>query len=155
MSAPHSLKCARTREWISLALDDELAELQRALVAAHLRRCADCRAFELATHAFTDELRRSKLSAPGTPIALGSRPGRFGRSRLGLPHVGAAAAAAAAALLSVNLLPERQFEAVDEPRFAGASVVQPAPANALVVQRQAQSTAVIGAVKPPLPASPS
>jgi predicted anti-sigma-YlaC factor YlaD len=38
--------CERARAWVSLRMDDEISELEDALLEAHLRRCASCREFE-------------------------------------------------------------------------------------------------------------
>jgi predicted anti-sigma-YlaC factor YlaD len=39
-------------------------------VAAHLARCAECRAFEQPVRAFTEELRAAKLESPERPVYL-------------------------------------------------------------------------------------
>jgi len=49
--------CARARFWVSLRVDDELSELEGALLDAHLSRCADCREFALGADASTAAIR--------------------------------------------------------------------------------------------------
>lgn len=92
--------CDRARRWISVALDDGLAELEGRLLEAHLARCADCRAFEERARLVTAELRRAELIPLACPIALPVRPRRLS----GLRVASASAAAAAAALAVVGAL---------------------------------------------------
>jgi hypothetical protein len=49
--------CARARFWVSLRVDDELSELEGALLDAHLVRCADCREFSLGAELSTSAIR--------------------------------------------------------------------------------------------------
>ena len=87
---PLPLNCERVRSQISMALDAEVSEFDRRLVAAHLARCADCRAFESPVRAFTEELRAAALEAPDEPITLiRSRPRR--RAWLATAELSAAA----------------------------------------------------------------
>jgi len=53
-----------------MLLDAELSALERRLAAAHLARCADCRAFEESLRDFTQELRAAPLESPRQPIVL-------------------------------------------------------------------------------------
>lgn len=59
--SPRPLNCERVRSQISMALDAEVSELDRRLVAAHLARCPECRAFESPVREFTEELRAAPL----------------------------------------------------------------------------------------------
>jgi predicted anti-sigma-YlaC factor YlaD len=68
--SPLPLKCERVRSQISLALDAEVSELDRRLVAAHLARCVECRAVESSVRAFTEELRAAPPEYPRQPIVL-------------------------------------------------------------------------------------
>ena len=71
------LNCERVRNQISLALDAEVSELDRRLVASHLARCAECRAAESTVRTFTEELRAAPLEVPRQSIVLTrSRPRR-------------------------------------------------------------------------------
>ena len=86
-------RCDRARQWLSLDVDGELSEFERALLDAHLARCEDCRSFADDTHEFTALLRAAPLEALTHPVALPSR-----RSRLVRPLRVAAAAAAVVAV---------------------------------------------------------
>jgi predicted anti-sigma-YlaC factor YlaD len=69
-SATNSLLCERTRGWLSLRLDGELSEFERALMDAHLSCCAECRAFEADTAALTFALRSAPPEHLAEPVAL-------------------------------------------------------------------------------------
>jgi Putative zinc-finger len=53
--------CSRARFWVSLRLDDQLSELEAALLEAHLAGCGSCRSFADASTVTTDELRSAPL----------------------------------------------------------------------------------------------
>src|SRR5215217_3424530 len=72
--SPRPLVCDRVRGQVSTLLDVDVSELDRRLVAAHLARCADCRAFESSVRVFTQELRAAPLESPSEPML-------FSRSR--------------------------------------------------------------------------
>ena len=72
-SFPSPLICERVRTQISLLLDAEVSELDRRLVAAHLARCAECRAFEQPVRVFTEQLRATPLELPREPVIVRSR----------------------------------------------------------------------------------
>jgi hypothetical protein len=55
--------CSRARFWLSLRLDDQLSELEAALLDAHLRGCPSCRSFADASAVTTRELRAAPLEA--------------------------------------------------------------------------------------------
>ena len=162
--------CTREREWISLALDGELSEFEQVVMAAHLERCADCRAFAAEARGFTTALR----AAPDEPLAARvwvgdpERSVRAARLRRRVAPVASAAAALTAAFLGVTFVPEGARIALRTDAAAvGAPLVDAAQTNELVlaVRRAglAQGTQAvlpdvpggIGAVKPPLQASPS
>ena len=48
-----SLSCDRAREWASLRLDGELSQLEGAMLASHVDRCAECRTVVAEIEAFT------------------------------------------------------------------------------------------------------
>ena len=52
--------CSRARFWVSLRLDEQLSELEGAMLDAHLAGCAACRAFADASAKTTDELRSAR-----------------------------------------------------------------------------------------------
>jgi predicted anti-sigma-YlaC factor YlaD len=89
--------CERARAWVSLELDGELSQLEQALLAAHLRRCATCAASAAEMRALTAELRTAPLQRPGIRFELPERArARRGRSvalRLALAATLAALAA--------------------------------------------------------------
>src|SRR5919107_2195430 len=89
----HSVGCDRVRAQVSLELDGEISQLERALLGAHLRRCADCRSFRERTRAFTTELRAAPLSRPPADLHV-RRPRRI--SVVGRYQAGVAAAMALA-----------------------------------------------------------
>jgi len=53
--------CSRARFWVSLRLDDQLSELESALLDAHLAGCVSCRSFAADATASTAELRAAPL----------------------------------------------------------------------------------------------
>ena len=89
-----SVICDRVRSQVSLELDGELSQLERAMVAAHLERCPDCRAYESEVTAFTRLLRQAPLKEMERPVVV-RRPYRTIAARL---QAGVAAAVAVAAL---------------------------------------------------------
>jgi ferric-dicitrate binding protein FerR (iron transport regulator) len=66
--------CERARTWASLRLDDELSELEGALLDAHLARCVDCRAAVAGLEATTLAIRTAPLErAPVLPARSAPR----------------------------------------------------------------------------------
>jgi hypothetical protein len=61
--------CSRARFWVSLRLDDQLSELEGALLASHLAGCAACRSFAEESHATTGELRAAP-AAEHEPVRI-------------------------------------------------------------------------------------
>jgi len=102
MGSYFSPVCQRVRGQISLDLDGELSQLERALVSRHLERCAACEAFRDDLVTFTSQLREAPLELPERPIAIP----RLRRARLELRAAAlsvGAAAASIALLLGVGL----------------------------------------------------
>ena len=62
--------CERARRWASLRADDELSELESALLDAHLGRCLPCRGFAEAAEEVATALRTARLERPPKPLAL-------------------------------------------------------------------------------------
>ncbi len=91
--------CARARSLVSLWLDDELSELERALLDAHLDACSECREFKLSAEGITTALR----AAPLDPFQGGVVMPRRAQSRRHATRlvVGAAAAVAAVSIAGV------------------------------------------------------
>src|SRR5918912_1375908 len=108
--APHSA-CDRAREALSLALDGELTELERARLDQHLERCADCRAFEADSTAVAGLLRSSTLEQMSVPIVLPHRR-RLSTARFVQAGAAAAAVAIVAGLSSLNGIGQREAATV-------------------------------------------
>ena len=53
--------CSRARFWVSLRLDDQLSELESALLDAHLAGCIPCRSFAADADVTTAGLRAAPL----------------------------------------------------------------------------------------------
>jgi predicted anti-sigma-YlaC factor YlaD len=60
---PYTRRCRRIRRLFSLVLDREASPAQGRLVAAHLARCADCRAFAYRVSASTRAIRAQAVKA--------------------------------------------------------------------------------------------
>jgi predicted anti-sigma-YlaC factor YlaD len=89
--------CERAREYASLRLDNELSELEEALLAAHLSRCESCRAFAEGIEIATGELRTAAFEQPSVPVIVTRRRRRAAGQLL---RVGSAAAVLAVALFA-------------------------------------------------------
>ena len=64
--------CERAQGWASLDADGELSQVERALLAAHLRRCAACAEATKGLRAVTEVLRRAPLAHPTRPLFVPS-----------------------------------------------------------------------------------
>jgi hypothetical protein len=109
--SPRNGRCERARQWASLRIDDELSELEDALLEKHLEGCASCSAFAARLAATAEAVRAVPLERPEI-----SYP-RFERPVIRLPvgrRVAIVAVAAAAALGA----------------FVGSSLQKPATAPA-------------------------
>jgi len=118
-----SRSCERARSWVSLDLDDELSELEGAMLRAHTARCVPCAQFQSEAVAITHKLRLAPLEPLPAPIALPPRRRVVGR----LLQVGAAAAVAAraagiGALLSASPQPSSLTAPVGKPTAEQLSV---------------------------------
>jgi ferric-dicitrate binding protein FerR (iron transport regulator) len=92
--------CERAHGWASLELDDELSQLERALLAAHLRRCGECAAYVAEMRATTAALRAAPLERPERPVVL-QPVSTSSRGMLSLRFAAAAVLAVTAAGLGV------------------------------------------------------
>jgi predicted anti-sigma-YlaC factor YlaD len=79
---------------VSLLLDDELSQLERRMLDAHLRRCAECSAYADEVTTFTDQIRYAPMETLSRQIVV-QRRRRMPAMRL---QAGVAAALAFAAL---------------------------------------------------------
>jgi predicted anti-sigma-YlaC factor YlaD len=98
--------CERTTQWISLDLDGELSQLERAALARHLSGCAGCREVSNEVGGFTHMLREAPLIelerevAHISPVRTRSRVAR--RAGLSMAFGALAAAAFGALVLSAS-----------------------------------------------------
>lgn len=65
--------CARVRQQLSLCLDVECSEFERALLESHLGACGACRAFASDIEGFTGALRAAPLVELSAPLQLPSQ----------------------------------------------------------------------------------
>lgn len=95
------MACEWAVRWISLDLDAEISELERAALARHLERCDGCRAASVEIRGFTTLLREATLTEPATPPVVSSPAGtRYGVTRQRAAVAVAAAVAVVAGLMS-------------------------------------------------------
>ena len=71
--------CERAAQWISLDLDGELSQLERAALGRHLAGCVRCRELGADVRAFTSLMREAPLVELGRPVEL--PPARRARAR--------------------------------------------------------------------------
>jgi anti-sigma factor RsiW len=95
--APNPI-CDRVRGQISLDLDGELSQLERAMLASHVRRCPSCAAFQASATSFTHALRTAPLEALERPMEIPS-PKRWALAEVRFDVVRVAAAAAGIAVV--------------------------------------------------------
>lgn len=125
------LVCERVRGQVSLGLDGELSQLERAMIGSHLERCASCRAYEAEVSGFTAALREMPLEPLARPVVI-HRSRRFAGSRL---QIAAAAAVAVAALIGAGeALRGQQLDI--EPRFVPDRAPQITYMTRLQVERE-------------------
>jgi predicted anti-sigma-YlaC factor YlaD len=105
---PQSWACDRTRQAVSVGLDGELSQIERALMERHLDRCPSCAAFAADAAELTQQLRAAKL-VPIVPIELPLRKRAAYHRRSGGGWI-AAATVAATALLAVLALPSQSVD---------------------------------------------
>jgi len=166
MQNVRAMECERTRQWVSVALDNELSQFERALVKNHVARCADCRSFQRSVTAVTVVVRNSPSQRMSRDLYLPVRRRLAWSSPTAVARLGSAAAAVIVSVISVGLLtaPERGSLA-SEQAFA---VAAPGPAittNELIGVRlrtlaRGENQAIafgsggIGAYKPALAPTP-
>ena len=102
----HSVACERVRAQVSLEVDGELSQLERAMLAAHVLRCDDCHAYRERVHSFTRELRTAPLAQP-TAHLLVRRPRRVAAVSRFQAGVAAAMAFAVVGVASHLAVPQR------------------------------------------------
>ena len=72
-SVPSPVICDRFRSQISLELDGELSQLERAMLGSHLDRCDGCRVFRAEAVSVTRALRETRLARLSMPVAVRRR----------------------------------------------------------------------------------
>jgi predicted anti-sigma-YlaC factor YlaD len=92
------LVCERVRGQISVGLDGELSQLERAMIASHVERCATCREYQGEVSCFTQVIREAPLEPMARAITIPRRRRHVG-TRV---QVAAAAAVAVAALAGAS-----------------------------------------------------
>ncbi len=92
------LVCERVRGQISVGLDGELSQLERAMIASHLERCGTCREYQGEVSCFTQVIREAPLEPMARAITIQRRRRDVG-TRV---QVAAAAAVAVAALVGAS-----------------------------------------------------
>ena len=92
-----SRACDQARALVSLRLDDELSELEQALLDAHLGACGPCTAFAVDVEAATTGLRLAPLARLERPLALPAARRHVYLRGLQTAAAGAVAAAAVVA----------------------------------------------------------
>ncbi len=139
-----SVLCDRVRAQVSLQLDDELSQLERRMLAAHLERCADCRLYMEDVNAFTTALREAPLESLERPLVL-RRARRPSIARL---QIGVAAGLAVAVLGAASQFAAPETQNPSLSRFEGAQDLSPPSA---VLEREQAILAVVrpGVTLPP------
>lgn len=167
MHEVRTIECERTRQWISVALDSELSQFERALVKNHVARCAGCRSFQQTATAVAAVVRSSPSERMSRELYLPVRRRVAWSSPTAVARLGSAAAAVMVSLISLGLLaaPERGSLA-GEQAFAVVSREPAVTTNELLigvrlrtlVQGEHQAIAFgsggIGAYKPALAPTP-
>jgi len=129
--------CDQARSLVSLRLDDELSELEDALLETHLGACEGCREFADETAVATRELRAAPLERLAHPIWLPT-PRRHAYLR-GLQTAAAGAVAAAAVVAGVvGIAPTLTDHPGSAARSAGRLYEPVKPRVELQLYRRAQ-----------------
>ena len=161
MGELRAIECERTRQTVSLALDCELPELDRARAEVHLERCDACRSFQDRIGGVAVAVRSAPLERVRFSIALPPARSSGWRSARRLASTGAAAAIVTAAFLGFAAAPDRSTWRGDGVLIA-AALDRPSGTNELLIDmirptltsRLHEAIAFgeggIGAYKPPL-----
>jgi predicted anti-sigma-YlaC factor YlaD len=126
-------QCERARQWASVELDGEISTFERALLADHLGKCPECRAFSADVAGLTEALR----AAPYEPFE-GITIGRMRRRvRVALAPVAVAAAVAAIGLGSI----------LASVHLSGTSGLQPLPRTPAVAGADTLNLSTLGGLE--------
>lgn len=93
--------CDRAQAWASLELDEELSQLERALLAAHLARCAGCARSVAEMRALAEVIRGAPLERPTRPLYAPAPLPAHRRTGMALRLAAAASLAVLATALGV------------------------------------------------------
>ncbi len=105
-----SVSCSRVRAQVSLQLDDELSQLERRMVSAHLERCHDCSLYAEEVEEFTLALRAAPMVSLDRAIVV-TRPRRLSILRM---QAGVAAVLAVVAVgLASQVTPSSSSDATE------------------------------------------
>jgi predicted anti-sigma-YlaC factor YlaD len=149
---PASVACERVREQLSRELDGELSQLERKMVATHLGRCANCRAFGETVRRFTEDLRAAPPELLQRPVVVhlprrisltGARVGVAAAvafaalglaSQLGAPwsqRTGSSPAVTNANFFNTSWTPERELAEIDAALERQRNLSRPGPMSAI------------------------
>jgi predicted anti-sigma-YlaC factor YlaD len=92
------VSCEQVTQWLSLELDDELAETERFALGRHLGGCVDCRSRRAQLQWMTQALRAAPVLAPEWPVRIVVPRRHVVRKRAGFSFAGVALATAAVVL---------------------------------------------------------
>jgi len=139
--------CDRARSLVSLRLDDQLSQLEEALLESHLDDCRECFVFAADLLAFTSFLRTAPPVALERPMPV---PVPYRPSYLrGLQNAAAGAVAAAAVFAGVVGITPTAVQREERPELT--SVAEPvSPETELRLAERAKEREVPGAHDIPL-----
>lgn len=154
------IECDRTRQFVSVSLDERLSAFERALVMSHLDVCEPCRLYEASARHVTTTLRAAPPEWLATPVQPPTRASLAWRSVATVAGIGAAAAVALLAFVGFATAPDRSEWRADG--VLVASALEPEGTNDPLVLRPgslardrgaiAYGAGGIGSYKPPLQA---
>ena len=101
------IECDRTRQFVSVSLDERLSPFERALVRSHLDVCEPCRLYENRVRHVTTALRTAPAEHLSSPVQLPTRTSVAWRSAARVASLGAAAAVAVVAFVGFAAAPDR------------------------------------------------
>ena len=155
------IECDRTRQFVSVSLDERLSSFERALVRSHLDVCEPCRLYETRARHLTTALRTARPEHLSSPVELPTRTSVAWRSAARVASLGAAAAVAVVAFVGFAAAPDRSAWRGSDALVASALDSQAGTNELLIdivrptfIAREHQALAYgaggIGAYKPPL-----
>lgn len=139
---PIGVLCERARSWAALAPDNELSELERKLLDAHLARCTGCSHFAVRVAEVADALRNERLQPLTYPVSVPSWRRRTAFARMRTVSAAAAVAAMALGVATRAPLPsDGRSEALRLPNSASAGLDERAERDEM---RDLRRTILIG-----------